>query len=82
MWIIAINGEEPITAQGVLDELNSHQTPRGKYNIKISLFIRKSYQITHLEDICSRFHEGITVVLHIKVFISKKPPTPNNIGEV
>ena len=35
--IIAINGEDPITAQGVLDELNCHQTPRGKSNIKISL---------------------------------------------
>ena len=29
MWIVAINGEESITAQGVLDEINSHQTPRG-----------------------------------------------------
>ena len=27
LWIVAINGEEPITAQGVLDEHNSHQTP-------------------------------------------------------
>ena len=25
VWIIAIIGEEPITAQGVLDELNHHQ---------------------------------------------------------
>ena len=29
VWIIAINGEEPITAQGVLYELNHHQTTRG-----------------------------------------------------
>ena len=36
-WIIAINGEEPITDQGALDELNRHQTPRGKSNINISL---------------------------------------------
>ena len=27
VWIIAINGEEPITDQGVLDELNINQTP-------------------------------------------------------
>ena len=27
VWIVAINVEKPITAQGVLDELNSHQTP-------------------------------------------------------
>ena len=27
VWIIFINGEEPITSQGVFDELNCHQTP-------------------------------------------------------
>ena len=42
VWIVAINGEEPITAQGVLDELNSHQIPRGKSKIKIILCRRKS----------------------------------------
>ena len=49
VWIVAINGEEPITAQGVLDELNHHQTPRGKSNIKIRLCRRKNYQSTYLE---------------------------------
>ena len=33
--MIAINVEEPITDQGLLDELNFHQTPRGKSKIKI-----------------------------------------------
>ena len=28
LWIVAINGEEPIISQGVLYELNRHQTPR------------------------------------------------------
>ena len=28
--IVTINGEEPITSQGVLDELNRYQTPREK----------------------------------------------------
>ena len=51
MWIIAINGEEPITDKGALDELNSNQTPRGKSKIKISLCRRKSYQITDVEEI-------------------------------
>ena len=37
VWIIAINGEEPITSQGALDELNRHQTPRGKYKVNISI---------------------------------------------
>ena len=36
VWIIAINEEEPLTAQGVLNELNCHQNPRGKSKIKIS----------------------------------------------
>ena len=40
MWIIYINGEDPITYQGVLDELNRYQSPRGKSKIKISLCIR------------------------------------------
>ena len=80
MWIVATNGEEPITAQGVLDELNLHQTLRGKSKIKISLCIRKSYQITDLEEICSRFYQVRPVVSHLEVRLSKKPPTPNNIG--
>ena len=41
MWIISINGGEPITAQGILDELNRHQTPRVNPKIKISLCRRK-----------------------------------------
>ena len=30
VWIIAINGEDPITAKGALDEINCHQIPLGK----------------------------------------------------
>ena len=37
VWIIAINGKENITAQGVLNELNFHQNPLVKSNINISL---------------------------------------------
>ena len=29
VWIVDTNGEEPITDQGVLSELNRHQNPRG-----------------------------------------------------
>ena len=43
MWIVAINGEEPITAQVLLDELNGHQTPRGKSKIKIIFCRSNSY---------------------------------------
>ena len=36
VWIIAINMEEPIIAQGALDEINRHQTPNRKTKVKIS----------------------------------------------
>ena len=81
MWIVAINGEKPITAQGVLDELNRHQTPRGKSNIKISLSRRKSYQRIDLEEIRSRFNQFRSVVSHLEFRLPKKPPKPKNIGD-
>ena len=81
MWIVAINGKEPITAQGVLDELNRHQTLRGKPKIKISLCRRKSYQRTDLEEIRSIFDQVRPVVSHLEVRLPKKPPTPKNIGD-
>ena len=80
MWIVAINGEEHITAQGVLYELNRHQTPRGKSNIKISLCRSKIYQRTDLEEILSRFYQVRPVVSHLEVLLPKKLPTPKNIG--
>ena len=81
MCILAINGEEPITAQGVLDQLNCHQTPWGKSNIKISLCRRNRYQRTYLEDICSIFDPVRPVVSHLELRLPNKPPTPKNIGE-
>ena len=51
VWIIYINGEEPITSQGVLDKTNLHQTSQVKPKIKISLCRRKDYQTTDLEEI-------------------------------
>ena len=81
MWIVAINGEEPITAQGVLDELNHHQTQRGKSNIKISLCGRKRYQRTDLEVICSRFDQVRPVVPYLELILPNKPPTTKNIGD-
>ena len=81
MWIVSINGEEPITSQGVLDELYRHQTLRGESKIKISIFIRRSYQRKDLEEIRSRFDQVRPVVSHLEVRLPKKPPTPNNIGD-
>ena len=43
VWIIAINGEEPITDQVALDELNHHQNPHGK--------IQGKYQSMHKEEL-------------------------------
>ena len=81
MWIVAINVEEPITYQGVLDELNSHQTTWVKSKIKIILCRRKNYQRTDLEEIRSRFDQVRPVVSHIEVRLPKKHTTPKNIGE-
>ena len=81
MWIIATNGEAPITAQGALDELNHKKNPRGKSKVKISLRRRKSYQRIDFEEICSRFDQFRPVVSHLEVRLPKKPPIPKNIGE-
>ena len=81
MWIIAINGEENITYQGELDELNHHQTPCGKSKINISLCKSKIYQKTDPEEIRSRFDQVRPVFSHLEFSLPKKPPTPNNIGE-
>ena len=81
MWIVAINREDPITSQGVLDELNRHQNPRGKYKIKIGLFRRKSYQRIDLEEIRSIFDQVRPVISHLEVRLPKTPPTPKNIGD-
>ena len=79
--IIDINGEEPIIYQCALDERNSHQTSCGKSKVKISLCRRKSYQITDLENICSRFYQVRPLISHLEFLLPKKPPTPKNIGE-
>ena len=81
MWIIYINGEEPITSQGALDDLNHHQTLCGKYKVNISLCRRKSYHRTYLEEIRSRFDQVRPVVSHLEVRHPEKPPTSKNIGK-
>ena len=79
--ISTANEEEPIKAQGALDELNHHQNPRRKSKVKIIICIRKSYQITDIEDIHSRFDQVRPVFSHLEVIPPKKPTTPKKIGE-
>ena len=81
MWIIFINGEENITYQVTLNELNHRQTPRGKSKVNISLRRRNSYQKTDLVEIHYIFDQLRTVVLYLEVFLPDKPITPNNICE-
>ena len=81
MWVIAINGEEPITSQCVLDELNSHQNPRGKYKINIIICRSNRYQRTDLEEIRFRFDQVRPVVSHLEARLPEKPTTAKNIGE-
>ena len=80
VWIIDINGEEPITAQVALDELNHHKNPHGKSNVKIIICRRKSYHRTDLENICSVFDQFRPLVSHLEIPLPEKPPTPNNNG--
>ena len=68
-----------MTYQGILDELNRHQTPRGKSKIKISLCRKKSYQRTYLEEIRYRLYQVRPVVSHLEVRLPKKPLRPKNI---
>ena len=82
VWIIDINGEEHLTAQGAIDDLNCHKTPRGKPTVDISLCRNKCFQRTYLEEICSRFDQVGPVVSHLEVRLPEKPPTRKNIGEV
>ena len=81
MWTIDINVEETITAQGALDELNFHQTPRGKSKAVVSLCRRHIYQKTDLEDIFSRFDQVRPVVSNTECLLRNKHPITNNIGE-
>ena len=80
--IISMSGEEPITSQSDLDEINRHQNPHGKSKVDISLFGRKSYQITYLKDIQYIFDQARPVVSHPEFCLPEKSPTPNNISEV
>ena len=66
----------------MLDELNRNQNLRGKSKVKIILCISKSYQRTDIEKNRSRFDQFKPVVLHLEICLPKKPPTPDNIGEV
>ena len=81
MLIIAIIGEDPITAKCALGELNCHQTPCGKSKVNTSLCISKNYQRTYIEDSFSIFYQVRSVVLHIEAPSPKKPTTPNKIGD-
>ena len=81
MWNICINGEEPITSKGALDERQRYHTNCGKSNVNISLCQRKSYQRTDIEEIWSIFDQVRPVVSHLVFFITEEPINLKNIGE-
>ena len=81
MCTTSINGEEPIIAQAVVDELNRNQNTLGKSKIKTNLCRRKSYQITDLEENRSIFYQVRPVVSHLEICLPRKPTTPKNIDE-
>ena len=79
MCVIDIKGEEPITYKVYLDEPNQHQTKSVKSKFSISLCISKGYHIADLEDIHSIFDQVRTVISHLEVLLSNKPPTPRTL---
>ena len=81
LWIIDINGEKTITAKGALDELQHHQIQRGKSKVKISIYRRKRYQSTHIEEVWSICDKYRPVFLYIEVRLPEKPLTSKDIGK-
>ena len=75
MWIIAINGEDIITDQDALDELQNHRNQCGKYKVKISIFRSKSYQRTDTEYIWLIFDQVRPVFSNIEVSLTDKTLT-------
>ena len=51
LWIIAINGEDPITTKGALDELKFYHTKPVNYKVNTSLFRMNIHQNTDLEEL-------------------------------
>ena len=76
MWIISINGEEPITETIALDKLQRYWNQWIKSKVNISLCQSKSYQWTDLEELQSRFDQILSVVLNIEVCLPENPLTP------
>ena len=73
--------EEPIISQGALDELQYHHTPGGNSKVKISLYIRKSYQGIYLEEIRSISDQVRPVVYHLDFFLPERLLTEKKIVE-
>ena len=64
LWIIDINGEDPIIYQVALDELHHHYNKCGKFKVNISLCIRKSYERTYIKYVWSIFDQVRLVFSH------------------
>ena len=79
--IISMSGEEPITSQGTLDEINLHQTPHGKYKVNISLCRSNIYHRKDLEEVRYIFYQVIPLVSHLEVRLPDNPLIPKNIVE-
>ena len=73
VWIIAINGEEPITYKCALDELNYHQTLLGKSKAKISLCGRKDTRRHVLKRSAIDLIKSY-LYFHILKFVSQRTP--------
>ena len=81
MWIVAINGEDIITDQDPLDELQHHHNQSGKYKVNMSIFRSKSYKRTYIEYIRLIFDQVRPLFSNIEVSLTEQTLTPRTIDE-
>ena len=81
VWIIDINGKDPIIYQVAIDELHHHYNQCGKCKVNISLCRRKSYEKTYIKYIWSIFDQVRPVFSHLEVSLPGKTIAAKNIDK-
>ena len=81
LYVLKMDGEEPITAKCAPEDIRLHQNNKWKLNFWILIFEWKCSQRTNLEDIGSLFHQIRPIVSHLEVRLPQKPKFPKNIGD-
>ena len=78
--IIYNNGEDPIPAKGSLGKLQCYHTQCENSESKISLYRKKIYQFTNIEEPRSIFDQIRPVISNLEVSLLEKPKPPKKVG--